>query len=180
LSQGQAYTVAAILVNEILHDSNTAQQQEDLSFALWELFDPNTTAGGLVGAGGNANWGSNTDSVQPWLLNNNDGTGATSDLNLATKDLEAAINTDQSVLDGYAVTIYSYVGPPTGTPPTCGESSCATAPPQEFITLTPSGNNYPNTPVPEPSELVVIGAYILFGGVSVILFGRRRIFRTNL
>ncbi len=182
LNQSQAYTTAAILMLDILNYNsivNPSQAQvtaqEDYSYALWELFDP-TAAAGAVGTG-NANWSlsSGSDAVVPWLSGS-----YASDLTAATQDLETAISTSASVLDGYGVTIYSYVGPPTGSTPTCNNSPCPSAPPQEFITVSSSpGTTYgnPNTPVPEPSELVVLGSYILFGACSVVFFGRRRIFR---
>lgn len=194
LTQSQAYTVAAILTLDILKlnnptdplspnsnnaDPTAAQQQEDYSFALWELFDPNAAAGALVTAPspGDANWGTNSDSVIPWL-----GTSYVSDLTNATVDLENAIyHTNQSVLNGYAATIYSYNGPPEGKgpSPSCGSplaQPCPSVPPQEFITLSKSpGTMYPNHPVPEPSSLNVWGGYFLFGGVSLLFWGRRRL-----
>jgi hypothetical protein len=181
LTQAQAYTVAAILTLDILNPNNTAQAQEDYSYALWELFDPTAAAGALVTAhpAGDANWGSNTDAVVPWLTTTYSDPG---DLASATQDLETAIHTNQSVLNNYAVTIYSYDF--AGGPPSCGtplvSGNCSSAPPQEFISLSSSpGTNYPNTPVPEPSSLAVLGTYSLFGGAGLVLFGWRRIFRAD-
>ena len=191
LTQSQAYTVAAILTLEILQQNNPSdptspinnnpdpsapQQQKDLSFALWELFDP-TAAAGAVGA--NANWGTNSDSVLTW------GSLPVGDLVNATNDLETAIyDTNQSVLNGYSVTIYSYNGPPVGSGlnPTCPNSSgsvCPSAPPQEFITLSTGGPNYVNHSVPEPSSLAALGGYFLFGGGSLVVWGRRRLLRSD-
>src|ERR1700733_12553481 len=124
LTQAEAYTVAATLTLEILQlndpgnptypaigaDPSEAQKQIDLSFALWELFDPTAAAGALVIDGGDANWGSNSDAVVPWLTTTY---SYPNDLKAATLDVENAISatangTNESGLDGYQVTIYSY------------------------------------------------------------------------
>jgi len=172
-NQSQAYTVAAYLVLQIINANNSsapAQQQEDLSFALWELFDAN---GATASPGGTLNWGKAGDQVVSWL-----GSGS-SDLANATNDLESAITatasgTNASALNGNAVTIYSY----DSTADVTGCGGCQ-PPPQEFITVTPSSNTENITPVPEPSSVAVLGVYFLFGGASLLLFGRRRIFRAD-
>jgi hypothetical protein len=165
MNQHEAYSVAADLILQILNVNNSAQQQEDLSYALWELFDAN---GATLGE--TLNWGSASDTVVSWL-----GSGS-SDLAAATSDLEAAITavTNSNPLAGDSVTIYSYDS-------AAGVTGCGgcQAPPQEFITVTPSSNTENITPVPEPSSVAVLGVYFLFGGASLLLFGRRRIFRAD-
>lgn len=170
-SQNQAYTVAAILVLDILNSAPASQAQEDYSYALWELFDPS-------GASGNLNWGSTDGGVAPYLSGCCSG-----DLSTATVDVENAITASMNpnVLNGYNVTIYSYDAPPSGggnnvvagngITPLCGSplsQSCSTLPPQEFITVTA---------VPEASSLAEFAVYLLFGGAGLFFFGRRRILR---
>ncbi len=87
LNQATAYDVAADLVVKILNAPDV-KTQEDLSFALWELFAPDTAAAAVAPA--NAKWGGTSDDVVDWLTSRGfSGTG--SDLANATADVEAAI-----------------------------------------------------------------------------------------
>lgn len=157
LDQKTAYTVAAYLVLEIDEGKNTPTQQEDLSFALWELFDAR---------GGDANPGytSNSDNVVNWL------SGDQTTLDAATMDVKAAITAVQgnpNIMSGYSVNIYSYNSAINPGGPTNCNGSCA-PPPQEFITV-PDGT----------SSLAAFGVYLLVGAAGLLFFGRRGIFRTN-
>lgn len=160
LTQVQAYDVAAILAIQI-ESTADATQLDELSYAMWALFDP-TAALGQLGNGGGT-------SIE------------TADEQQAIKDLKTAISDVctsttgacspalglSAYLSNYTVTIYSYTGGGT----TCygGTTSCP-PPPQEFITVTA---------VPEASSLAMFAAYLLFGGGSLLFFGRRRMLRNR-
>jgi hypothetical protein len=157
LNQQQAYTVAAYLQTEILASASGSTQQEDLSFALWELFD---AQGDWA-----ENWGgTDSSSVVEWL-----GNSYQTDLEAASKDVEDAITalndgTAAKTLSGYNVTIYSYDAPPDGMTPLCGQDlnrPCDTLPPQEFITVT-------QVPEAGVSSLCDFAAYLLLGGVAFL------------
>jgi hypothetical protein len=178
LTQVQAYTVAAYLDLEILNAPAASTQQEELSYALWDLFDPTVLAGQAE-----ANWGSPcavsgciNDAVQPWLGPSTTLTHVEGDVTAAI----AAVTGNPSIMSGYNVTIYSYDAPNpsdgvnvpagNGIVPTCGSGTCSTLPPQEFITVTA---------VPEASSLAMFAAYLLLGGGSLLFFGRRRMLRNR-
>jgi hypothetical protein len=162
LDQADAYTVAAILAVEIIQSNpngasgSTAQQlnQEELSFALWELFDPTASVG-------NANLNRSTplltDAVETWS-----GISSTF-LQDAKNDVTTAIaqlSNPSAVLNGYNVTVYSYdsciSGPCTATSPA--------NPPQEFIAVS----------MPEPSSVATLATYFLMGGVGLFFMRRRQ------
>lgn len=110
LNQATAYTVAAYLATEIVDATPGSQNQEDLSFAMWALFDGGTAFSGLSGS---------------------DLTGAEQDLMTAETQVSTLGLTTSSYSD---VVIYSYdaaAGLPTGCGGTCPP------PPQEFITVMP-------------------------------------------
>lgn len=116
LTQVQAYDVAAVLANEIVSAPAGSQYQQDLSYALWGLFDPGTTS--VVGA-----------------FNYLTGSGFGADAGNALTYLETAISftaadSAQVQADINGATIYSYAGGGT----TCPSGNCP-PPPQEFITV---------------------------------------------
>lgn len=190
LSQLEAYDVAALLAINIMSISNgsgDATQLGDYSFALWALFDTVGTPGHysnapldqLYAAGSNPNGCATTNygclkSAMQYLQ-----TAVYDVKKLAPGHIGTAVGNDGTALSAYLshynVNIYSYDAyNPTGTalqPPVCysGPSNCP-PPPQEFITVTN---------VPEPTSLAVLGTYALFGGASLLFFGRRRIFGTR-
>ena len=153
-------------------NSNTAQQQEDYSFALWELFDANGT---IPYPGGTLNWGAAVGFCSELAK-----TSLQADLTNATNDVVAAINAVEasgpSPLNGYQVTIYSYDGPggpigKHGLGPPRAVVDHMPPPPQEFISLTSSPSTTYTTPVPEPSSLAVLGVYSLFGAGGFAFLG---------
>jgi hypothetical protein len=173
LDQKDAYNAAALLAIEILDSSDTVLQREQLSFALWELFDAN-----LGDAALNQNWGNAAhagDNVVGWL-NANDGANAQTDLDAATHDVLSAIQTvTNSNFAGFsgAVTFYSYDA--GGLPvPQCSGSPCSDIPPQEFISVT--GGTH-TLKVAEASIFDTFGLYFLAGGVGLVFLSRRKIFR---
>jgi hypothetical protein len=151
--------VAAVLAAEILASGSGSPAQEDLSYALWELFDP-------VGTGFAYN--SSDPGVVPWLegVTSQQTTPNMGALTAASNDVLNAIATVNG--EGLApasfpnVTIYSYAG---GGVTDCGGCN---PPPQEFITVS----------MDEPPFLGVFGVYLLLGG-GLFFFGRRRIFRSD-
>ena len=194
LDQKTAYNAAAYLTIEILNanaatlndPSNQTKQttQEDLSFALWELFAPNAGTGQTTThtpTPGNANWASAAhagDNVVGWLTNGHGDPNAATDLTAATNDVEAAIAAVKAPsFHGFTgtVTIYSYAVGST-PPPQCGSSldtPCTDTPPQEFISV--SGGT--QIRVPEGSSFDSIGVYLIGGALALLFFGRRRFLR---
>jgi hypothetical protein len=109
LNQAAAYTVAAVLAIDILQAVTGSQAHEDLSYALWELFDPSQASAQLSG--------------YP-----TDAANAVTYLDAAV----AYVETNNIAPSAYSnVTIYSY-DPEYGT--SCGGGTCP-PPPQEFITV---------------------------------------------
>jgi hypothetical protein len=153
LTQVQAYDVAAVLANEIVSAPAGSQYQQDLSYALWGLFDPDGTA------------------TNPWgAFNYLTGTGFSTDAGNALTYLENAItytflpaNSVQVQADINGATIYSYAG--GATCPDSPGGVCANIPPQEFIT------------VPEASTPVLL-AVDLLGFMALVGFLRKRMARS--
>jgi len=157
LTQVQAYDVAALLSISILGSTPAGdQQQQDLSYALWALFDTSQSLTQL-------------SSVPT------DKTNAMNYLNTAVQEVvngEVGTTPLSAYLSNYNVTIYSYSGVPvgsTGLPTTCPGGSCD-PPPQEMITVTSMS---------EPPALGVFAVYFLLGGACLLFFGRRRIVSAN-
>jgi hypothetical protein len=159
LTQAAAYDVAALLAIDILENSGpaNAQTQEDLSFAMWGLFDSSAAFGALAGLPDQANA-------------ENDLSAAFSQYNTLTSngDLSSYISSFGTV------TIYSYVSPSNGgMTPLCGSPlvGCAAngyqLPPQEFITVT----------APEASTPVLL-AIDLLGLMALVGFFRKRMTRS--
>jgi hypothetical protein len=163
LSQPLAYEAATVLSIDILQAAPGSTAQKVYSYALWELFDP---YGSLPADPG----------VIPWL-NGASGTVDTATLQAATADVEAAVNQVKGSgfnLSAYlnannisSVTIYSYDA--AGGPPTCSGGSCASSPPQEFISVT----------TPEASTPVLL-AVDLLGLVALAGFLRKRIMARSI
>jgi hypothetical protein len=114
LSQADAYITAALLAEELLPLSPSSQAAQDLSFAMWGLFDP---------AALNSLSGADLTNAQKYITN------AVSQASLYT------------LADFSNVTIYTYDPPPpggTGVTPTCGiNTPCpGPPPPQEFIAVS--------------------------------------------
>jgi hypothetical protein len=177
LDQKLAYDVAAYLAIRIMQTSvpSATLASEQYSYAMWELFDANDHS-----ISNYPDQPPPVDTVVNWLtVNYNDPTT----LNAATQDVENAIDavcggpthpncstsggvtsviSNPTVLAGYNVNVYTYQscisGPCTQTSPP--------NPPQEFITVTA---------VPESSSLATLGGYLLFGGLSLLFFRRRRV-----
>jgi hypothetical protein len=168
LSQAQAYDAAAILAIDILTTNISTpaglQTQEDLSYALWGLFDP---------------CGNGTNGTPPTSCLGPTGTPAltgdlgafgqletyssgTSDLSNAESYLSAAIATATSPgissdLSNYNVTIYSYdTGASGSCSPSCGQ-------PQEFIAVS----------MAEAPGPAILGVDLL-GLAGLVLIARRR------
>ena len=118
LDKSQAYTVAAYLATEIMTSGDNIPRQQDLSFALWGLFD----------AG---------DSPDPLLYTSAAGTllqeaiTYVHDNGLTTSNFADVMNA--------SVTIYSWV---PGSVPTCPGGNCP-PPPQEFLRVSMPEPSYP-------------------------------------
>jgi len=120
LNQVQAYTVAAVLAVDIITQAGITTSlgtnaQQDYSYALWGLFDPNAI----------------TSSLSGYV---NDQSYAQTFLNAAVTEVMTGSNATQVQQDVQATTIYTYKSGinPNG-PANCGGCS---GPPQEFITVT--------------------------------------------
>jgi hypothetical protein len=134
LTQTQTYTAAAILAVDILNSTGLAQ--DEYSYALWELTDPQAASSALPGG--------DQAAVQSYLQ---------------TAVTEAESNNPSSYLNGDTVTFYSYDAPPNGMIPTCGGSPCASLPPQEFITVsTPE----PSSPALLGLDFLGLSGLVLF------------------
>lgn len=174
LDQILAYDVSAYLAVQIMQTSvpSATTASEDYSYAMWELFDANGAS--------QLNYPNQpppVDTVVNWL-NSDPGT-----LNAASQYVEDAIDAvcggvgrpncttaggvtsisgTPAVLAGYTVNIYTYKS--------CVDGACTQVsppnPPQEFITVTA---------MPESSSIATLAGYLLFGIVSLLLFGRRRL-----
>lgn len=172
LDQEQAYTTAAYLVYELLQVNQTLQPEtaEDLSYALWGLLTPSAFTDQTNGAGGTCTLAGGVGCIPA------------GDLAAAESDVESAWSTVQSmglttsnfvgkVANVESVTIYTFdPGGPgvNGLNPNCGGSPCATAPPQEFISIT----------TPEASAPILFGADLLGLAGLVMFLRRRRILRS--
>jgi hypothetical protein len=150
LTQAQAYTVAAYLAGEILTSVAGSAAQEDLSYAMWGLFDPTGTTNDL----GAFAW------LQYYGYNN--------DETIAMNDLTSAVSYVQTHNLGpsnYAnVTIYSYDTAANPNGPTCNGGTCPNSPPQEFITVS----------MAEPPSAALFLLDLLFVA-GLTLFVRRRL-----
>jgi hypothetical protein len=115
LGRDEAYTVAAYLSQQILSAVGGSKNQQDLSYALWGLFDVDAFT---------------------YLTNNGlgpDRTAALTAISTAiTYVVTHGLNTGNfSAQTGANVTIYSY-----DTGAMCGAGHCPTEPPQEFIRVS--------------------------------------------
>lgn len=172
LTQAQAYDAAAILSIQILGSTPPGNlQQQDLSYALWALFDTNGALGWLntyAGSGGGYVDSLTYSGSAGNFLSTAEGNAMTY-LNTAVQDVTTS-NVNgvplSNYLSNYNVTIYTYAGGScTGAP----QNACPPGP-QEFITVTA---------VPEPSSFAALVVYLLVGGGSLLFFGRRCILRAD-
>ena len=154
LTQDEAYTVASVLAVEILNPTNTATAQEELSFAMWALFDPTGTT--------------KDPGALAWLLSNGYPSNSAfyqqvvSDLNNAVTYASNSANANQVNADKSETTIYSY-------DPVNGVSNCGgcSGPPQEFIAVK----------MAEPSSPALLG-FDLIAVAGLVFLVRRRIARS--
>jgi len=176
LGQQTAYDVAAYLAIELDSSPAASQTSEDLSYAIWELFDATGASGSPADL---LSIPPDNDQVVSWLNGHSDLTT----LNNATQDVENAITQvcanaslgcttsggvenvggTLSFLNGWNINIYTF--DPAGGAPTCNGGQCSSAPPQEFITI------------PESSSAGAFAVYLLLGCASLLFVGRRRIFK---
>jgi len=134
LNQAQAYTVAAVLAVDIMNAPTGSQQQQDLSFSLWELFDYSDASTALNGY-------------------TSDQTNSLNYLNAAIMFASNSADAAEVKADVNATTIYSY---DTGATGACGGPCTA---PQEFLAV-----NMVEPPFPAllGLDLLAIGGLILF------------------
>jgi hypothetical protein len=162
LNQFQAYSVAAVLAVELLASSPGSQLQEDLSYAMWGLFDPTGT--------------SSDPGAFTWLGDNGDTTdlsNAVAELNNAVSYVLNPANASQVQADDNAVTIYTYDASANPDGPSCSGGPCPTSPPQEMISVGTVGT----VTAPEASTLVLL-AVDLLGFMALVRFLRKRTART--
>jgi hypothetical protein len=136
LTQAQAYTVAAVLAVDILNANSPAmtQQQEDLSFSMWELFDYSDASAALNG--------------DPM-----DQANALSLLNAAVAYTFNSANAAEVQDIVKSTTVYSY---DTGATGSCNGPCTA---PQEFIAVNMVE---PASPALLGLDLLAVGGLILF------------------
>jgi len=176
LNQKTAYDVAAYLAIELGSSPAASTTSEDLSYAMWELFDATGASTSPVDLPADG------DMVVSWLTSTHPDPTT---LKNATIDVENAIsqvcssgggcspigggvesvNGTPSFLNDWSINIYTV---DTSDPITCPDDTgkvCSSTPPQEFIT------------VPESSSVPGFAVYLLFGGASLLFFGQRRVFK---
>lgn len=155
------YIAVAILAVESMHNTGNAAVQNQLSFALWDVFDSGVlssdcNAYGCLDAGANGSTLDTQSGTPNWYA-------ATQDVNAAialAKTYSSGATYESA--SGYNVQIYTPETPGSGVDP-YGD----TTRPQEFITVTA---------VPEAPPLLESAVYFLFAGGCLLFFGRRRIF----
>jgi hypothetical protein len=134
LTQAEAYTVAAVLAVDILNAPTGSQQQEDLSFSMWELFDYSDASAALNGTPDQAS--------------------ALSYLNAAvTFAFLTPADAAEVQADVKATTIYSY---DTGATGSCNGPCTA---PQEFLAVN---RVEPASPALLGLDLLAVAGLILF------------------
>jgi hypothetical protein len=160
LTQNQAYAAAAYLAVQIDSPANVANPgstaAEELSFAMWALFDPVGTSG--------------DPGAELWLTSNGYTTSSPfyqqviADLNNAVTFVKTA-SASQVQADINAITIYSYDPSTLANPngPTCGGGPCPSSPPQEFIAVN----------MAEPSSPALLGFDLLSVAGLAFLVRRR-------
>jgi len=157
LTQDQAYEAAAVLAIGILQNSSILAVQQEYSFALWELFDSNSSGGAFAQLANNGD--SSYEGPSAYLL--------MAAVNDAKNNVGPSGGSLSNYLGNYNVTIYSYEDPKYGgMTPKCGSNlnqTCSSLPPQEFITVS----------MAEPFSPALLSLDLL-GVVGVVLFARRR------
>lgn len=149
LTQAQGYLTVAILTSELLSINSASTQAQDLSFAIWDVFNPNSSAGL-----------SDSTNINNLLLAAK--STAATDLSTAGQSIQSALNT----LNISNMTIYTPdpKGTVDGASPAvtgCPVSTCGQ--PQEFVTVS----------MPEPSSWGLL-AVDLVAVLGIVLFFRRR------
>jgi len=149
LTQAQGYLTVAILASQLLSINSSSTQAEDLSFAIWDVFNPGSSTG--LGDSNNINN----------LLLAAQST-ATTDLSTAGQSIQSAL----SAVNISNMTIYTAdpKGTVNGVSPavtSCPAGTCGQ--PQEFVTVS----------MPEPSSwgLLTVDLAAVLG---IVLFFRRR------
>jgi len=133
------YILAAWLSQQLLLQTD-ALQRAYISFALWSIFYPTGTS---------ANPG-----VWAWLQSHGYPDGSSVDQAIDGWVANAAANATEA--DLYRITIYS----PADTPaPTCGGGPCPTAPPQEFLVVTPEASTV---------AIMLVQLFVLLGSAALL------------
>ena len=154
LTQTQAYDAAAVLAIGIISSTGDVTLQQEYSFALWELFDSNSTTGSFAQL--------NAYGDQAYETGATGGAGTPGAQALLAGAISQATGNPQNLanyLSNYNITIYSY-DPANGT--SCGGGYCP-PPPQEFITVS----------MTEPPSPALLGLDLL-GVAGLLLVVRRR------
>jgi hypothetical protein len=144
----QKYTEVAWLSQQLLNHLDGGDSQRYISFALWSVFLPTEVTSWLDARSVSA---PERDKITGWLT-------------LAAGVSPSSPNGQQALAN---ITIYS----PTNTPPTCGASTCASAPPQEFLVVT-AGSPIPDAP--EGSSVAIL-AFELAAVLGGVLLARKRV-----
>jgi hypothetical protein len=152
LGEDTAYMTEAILAEELLAQPMGSVTAGELSFAMWDLFDP-----------------------QAFTDLENEGAGTYNGASYTGSQLEGAANTylqaaitlakGDNLSEFSNVTIYTY---DPAVAPSCSGSPCPSAPPQEFIAVSN---------MPEPSSVAILGADLL-AVAGLVFFFRRRLVRS--
>lgn len=165
------YIAVAMLAAESMANMGNAVVQNQLSFALWDIFYPSLLTSD-VNAYGTLDPG--TSPSDPQSINTPNWNAA---LNYATTALAAAATYSSGAAyeaaSGYSVTIY--------TPETNGAvQGIGTGRPQEFITVHATTANAVPIPMPESSGLAVIAFDVCCVAVVGLIFRRRKSRRSVL
>jgi hypothetical protein len=122
-AEQQDYNEAAYLATQLMANSGNALEADAIQYALWQVFYPTGTA--------------SVPGVQPFLT----AAGLTgfdtdsTDVYGVQYWLNMAASQKNTVFANVLVYTYDPSANPNG--PVCGTGSCPTAPPQEFLVVTP-------------------------------------------
>jgi hypothetical protein len=113
--QTQLYEAAAWLAQQLMAASGNPQEQADIQYAIWEIFDPGAPGSGDPGAFSYIS-GQDLANAEYWY-------------NLAIGQNYTGVQLGN---------VYFYTYDPDGGAPTCANGSpCPSSPPQEFIVVSP-------------------------------------------